>query len=89
MAKTVKRDKDGKITHVKILNGIFLSVKDEKTFREHKVTNEEVDTFFGDDDRPTLREELRLIASGEYEANMLCLNIMSYNDLFTNKIIRE
>jgi hypothetical protein len=89
MAKTVKRDKDGKITHVRILEGIYLSVKDEKTFREHKVTNEEIDGFFGDDDRPTLREELRLIANGEYEPDMLRFNIMSYNDLFTNKIVRE
>ena len=89
MAKTVKRDKYGRLTHVRILEGIFLSVKDEKTFREHKVTNQEIDGFFGDDDRTSLREELRLIANGEYQPDMLRFNIMSYNDLFSDKIVRE
>lgn len=89
MSKEVIRNNEGVITHVKALEGIFLSVKDEKKFRKHKIKEIEVDAFFGDDDRNTLKGELQLIANGGYDPKQLKYDIMSYNDLFNDKIHRE
>lgn len=89
MSKEVKRNAKGNITHIRIVEGIYLSVKDEKKFREHEITEDEVHAFFGDDDRDTLKTELQLIANGGYEPKQLRFDIMSYNELFTGKIRRE
>jgi hypothetical protein len=60
---------------------IKIPSKDIEVFRSHRISQDETDAYFGDDDSDTLRDILRKVANYEYSVDELRYNILRYNEL--------
>ena len=89
MSKTVIRNKNGDITHIKVGHKTFLSKTDKLTFDNHTVTPLDIRGHYGDDDRNVLKAELLLIVNNDYDINIMKFDIMKSNDYFKDKVLIE
>ena len=87
MSKSVIRDKSGNVSHINVAHKVFLSNRDEETFRKHIITPKDIQTHYGDDDRHVLRSELLLIVNGEYDAKQMKFDIMRNGEYFQDEIL--
>ena len=75
------RNADGSIKKVKAFGNTFLNSKDLEVFRSHQITQDETDSYFGDDDSETLKDILNKIANDDYSVKELRYDILRYNQL--------
>jgi len=87
MGKSVLRDKQGNVSHVKCCHKTFLSNRDDKTFRSHTITQKDIQTHYGDDDRHVLRAELLLLVNQEYDLNKMKFDIMRSCEYFKDDVL--
>lgn len=78
--KTVKRNEDGQIVQVYDSNtNAWMSIENHTIYKNHVITEEEVASFFGEDDLLTI---LTQIANNEYPVENLRMDILIYNEIF-------
>jgi len=89
--KSVLRNDDGDITHAVLEYGggnIFLTKKDMDIFIRHEVNYEETIKYFEHNDADSFEMNLTNIANGEWTPTKLKFDIMNYNDLFKDTVVR-
>jgi len=87
MSKTVLRVGGGEITHVKVAHKTFLSKSDHEIYLGHKISSLDIQQYYGDDSKLTLRNEIFRILNDEVDINQLKFDIMRSCDYFKDTII--
>jgi len=87
MSKTVLRVGGGEITHVKVAHKTFLSKKDHNTFLGHNLIGRDLQDYYGDDDKLTLRSEIFNLVTREVELDKLKVDIMDNCGYFEDEIL--
>ena len=89
MSKTVIRNSNGEISHIKVAHRTFLSKSDKLIMDNHTITQLDIRGHYGDDDRHILKAELLLIVNNDYDVNLMKFEIMQSNDYFKDKVLTE
>lgn len=64
---------------------IWLSSRDFFVFANHTITEDEAQSYFGDDDKDVFLQNVIEIANGQYTMHQLRYDILRYNELFKDE----
>lgn len=87
--KELLKNSEGRPTHKHLVDKIYIHVEDWTTWLSHEITTEEVANYFGDDGRDELHDNMRKIASLEYSSIDLRIDILTYNEVFKHRLVRD